>query len=216
LVDVNTGKISTLWPGAYGPFAFAPGGNWVALFANTPTWPWPYNSDFQTGIFLVNTTTLKQTRVSSAGVSGCCLGTDILALGHIQAHSFLTGDRSSQAIQYIASDGSLTPANLQAAKISVSPDRLKWIAFGATIQIFSDDGSLLRTVDLPAGLDPKNIFWIVWRPDSSGLFFTYDDPMSANVPSRLFALDLSKGSPVQVDQFSPTNTGSFFWVGGAR
>jgi dipeptidyl aminopeptidase/acylaminoacyl peptidase len=215
LVDVNTGKISTLWPGSYGPYAFAAGGKWVALFANTPNWPY-YGSDFQTGIFLVNTSTLKQTRVSFAGVAGCCLGTDILALGHIQGHAFLTRDDSSQAVQYLAFDGSLTPANVQAAKLSVSPDRLKWIAFGATIQVFSDDGSLLRTVDLPAGLDPKNIFWIVWRPDSSGLFFTYDDPMSANVPSHLFALDLAKGSPVQVDQFSPTNTGSFFWVGGGR
>jgi len=109
---------------------------------------------------------------------------------------------SSQAIQYLSSDGKLTPANVQAVNFSVSPDRLKWIAFGANIQIFSDDGSLLRTVDLPAALDPKNISSIIWRPDSSGLFFTYGDPLAANVPSQLFALELSQGVPVQVDQFS--------------
>jgi WD40-like Beta Propeller Repeat len=216
LVDLNTGKISTLWPGSYGSYAFVPGGNWVALFANTPSWPWPYNSDYQSGIFLVNTSTLKQTRVNSAGLSGCCLPTDILALGTSQTHLFLTRDGSSQAIKVVASDGSLTPANVQAANYSVSPDRLKWIAFGAAIQIFSQDGTLLRTVDLPAGLDPKSIFWIVWRPDSSGLFFSSADPTASNPSAPLYALDLSQGPPIPVDQFSPTLNVNFFWVGEGR
>jgi WD40-like Beta Propeller Repeat len=215
LVDINTGRTSTLWPGSYNSYAFAPDGDWVALFANTPTWPYT-GSDFQTGVFLVNTTTLKQTRVNSSGTWGCCQPPDIQSLGHIQEYSFLTWEDSSQAIQYLSSDGKLTPANVQAVNFSVSPDRLKWIAFGANIKIFSDDGSLLRTVDLPAALDPKNISNIIWRPDSSGLFFTYNDPLAANVPSQLFALELSQGAPVQVDQFSSPLTENFFWVAGSR
>ena len=217
MVDVNTGKTSELWQGSYDSFAFVPDGNWVALFANTPTWPWPYNNtDFQTGIFLVDTTTLKQTRVNSVGTWGCCTPPELQTLGHIQDHLFLARDNSSQTIQYLSSDARLTPANIQAEIISVSPARLKWIAFGANIQIFSDDGSLLRTVDLPAALDPKNISSIIWRPDSSGLFFTYGDPLAANVPSQLFALELSQGVPVQVDQFSSPLTENFFWVAGSR
>jgi len=218
MVDVNTGKTSELWPGSYDSFAFVPNGNWVALFANTPTWPWPYDStDFQTGIFLINTSTLKQTRVNSTGVWGCCTPPELQALGHIQDHLFLARDYSSQAIQYLSSDARLTPAGLQAEKISVSPDRLKWIAFVANnIQVFSDDGSLLRTVDLPANLDSTNIASILWRPDSSGLFFTDAASQAQNSPTHLYALDLAKGLPIQVDQFLPSLTENFFWIAASR
>ena len=217
LVDVNTGKTSGLWPGSYNSFAFVPDGNWVALFANTPTWPWPYNSaDFQTGIFLINTTTLKQTRVNSTGAWGCCTPPELYALGHIQDHLFLTRDYSSQAVQYLSSGAQLTPADVQAEKISVSPDRLKWIAFSTNIQVFSDDGSLLRTVDLPAGLDSKNVAFILWRPDSSGLFFTDAAPLAPNSPARLYALDLANGLPTQVDQFLSPPIENFFWVAASR
>ena len=218
LVDVNTGKTSELWPGSYNSFAFVPYGNWVALFANTPSWPWPYNgSNFQTGIFLINTSTMKQTRVNSVGTWGCCTPPELQALGHIQDHLFLTRDHSSQAIQYLSSDGKLNPAAaLVAEKISVSPDRLEWIAFASNLRIFSEDGSLLRTVDLPADLDPKSLGSIIWRPDSSGLFFTCVNPQAQNSLLQLYALDLAKGAPVQVDLLSPSIPENYFWVAGSR
>jgi Tol biopolymer transport system component len=217
LVDVNTGKMSELWKGSYGPVAFVPYGNWVALYANTPDWPWPYTgTDFQTGIFLVDATTLEQTRVNSLGTWGCCTPSDLAALGHIEGHSFLVKDHSSQDIEYLSSDGKLTPAGVQADKISVSPDRLDWIALTTTIQIFSDDGSPIRTVNLPASLDPKNIGSLIWRPDSSGLFFTYQDAQDQNSPRQVYALNLAKGDPVQVDLLSPSVPDNYFWVAGSR
>ena len=217
LVNVDTSKTSELWQGSYSSFAFVPYGKWVALFANTPSWPWPYTgSDFQTGIFLVDTTTLKQTRVNSVGPWGCCSLPEIQALGHNGDHLFLVKNHSSQDIQHLSSDGQLTPAGVQAEKISVSPDRLDWIAFAANIRIFSEDGTPIRTVALPANLDPKSIGWITWRPDSSGLFFTYNEPQAQNSALHFYELNLTKGDPIQVDLLSPSIPENFFWLPGSK
>jgi hypothetical protein len=215
LVDVNTGKTSTIWEGSYRLFAFIPNGKWVALQANTPTWPYT-GSDFQTGIFLVDTTSLKQNRVNSSGLWGSGYSPEFYALGHIQDHLFLVGNISGADLQFLSSDGKLTSVGVKAEKISVSPDRLDWIAIANTIQIFSDDGFLIRAVDLPANLDPKNIGSIIWRQDSSGLFFTYRNSKDQSSPLGLYVLDLAKGNPTQVDTLSPTSSSNFLWVGGYR
>ena len=217
LVDVNTGKTSVLWKGSYRPFAFVPYGHWVALFANTPDWPYPYTGgNFQTGIFLIDTTTLLQTRVNSIGSSACCYPPMFEALGHSEDRLFLIKNDNSQEVQYLSSDGKLTEAGIEAANLSVSPDRLKWIAISTNIQIFTEDGSLIRTVDLPANLDPQAIGSIVWRQDSSGLFFTYNEIKDQNSSLNLYVLDLAKGTTVQVDSLSPSGPENFFWVAGSK
>jgi Tol biopolymer transport system component len=216
LVDVNTGKTSEIWQGSYSQYAYIPYGNWVVLNANTPTWPWAYTStDFSTGIFLVNTTSLKQVRVNSLGPWGCCNPSQFFPLGHIPEHLFLVNDHDNQAIQYLTSEGKLIPAGVQADQISVSPDRLKWIAIAANLQVYSDDGSLIRTVDLPAGLDPQGIGPIIWRQDSSGLFFTYHDLIDQNTTLQLYFLELAKGNPVQVGTLSSSAPDNFIWVTGS-
>lgn len=215
LVNVDTGKTSEIWKGSYGPFAFVPYGHWIALFANTPTWPYPYNdSDFQTGIFLIDTTSLKQSRVNSLGSWGCCSPPSVAALGHTDAQLFLVNGGASHQVEYLSSDGKLTSTSMQADRISVSPDSLKWIAIGAKIQIFSDNGSLIHTVDLPAHPDLKNIGSIYWQPDSSGLFFTYKDSQKNDGSGKLYFLELANGDPVQVDSLSPASPENFFWVTG--
>lgn len=215
LVDVNTGTTSIIWRGSYSPFAFIPSGNWVTLQANTLTWP-ENGSDFQTGIFLVDTTSLKQTRVNSSGPWGSGYPPEFTALGYNQDKLFLVRNISSGEIQFLSSDGNLTSSGVQAERISVSPDRLDWIAIAGNLQVFSDDGSLIRIVDLPANLDPKNIGTIIWRPDSSGLFFTYKNSQDQSSRLGLYALDLAKGNPTQVDTLSPTSPSNFLWVSGLR
>jgi dipeptidyl aminopeptidase/acylaminoacyl peptidase len=216
LVNVETGKTVEVWNGSYGPFAFISHGNWVALYANTPVWPYPYNSDFQTGIFLVNTTSLSQTRVNSLGTDGCCLGTTVEALGSTQDRLFLVRESTGQDLQYLSSDGKLAPAGIQADKFSVSPDRNYWVAITTRLQVFSADGSSIRTVDLPANLTSQEIRAIIWRPDASGLFITCQDPLDFNSPGQLYAMDLSKGNLEQVDSLSPSQFTGFVWVGGAK
>jgi hypothetical protein len=216
LVDVNTGKTSEIWQGSYSQYAYIPYGNWVVLNANTPTWPWAYTStDFSTGIFLVNTTSLKPVRVNSLGPWGCCNPSQFFPLGHIPEHLFLVNDHDNQAIQYLTSEGKLIPAGVQADQISVSPDRLKWIAIAANLQFYSDDGSMIRTVDLPAGLDPQGIGPIIWRQDSSGLFFTYHDLIDQTTTLQLYFLELAKGNPVQVGTLSSSAPDNFIWVTGS-
>ena len=215
VVDVNSGGVSEIWQGSYGPYAFVPDGNWVVLNANTPSWPWSYtNTDFSTGIFLVNTASLKQMRVNSLGAWGCCTGSQFFALGHIPEHLFLVKDDASQEIQYLTSDGKLISAGVNAEQISVSPDRLKWVAISSEIKLFSDDGSLTSSVALPPGLDPKDIGAIIWRKDSSGLFFTYQALQDQNSALDLYMLDLDKGNLMRVGPQSSSSPGDYYWVSG--
>jgi hypothetical protein len=217
LVDLNSGVTAQLWPGSYSPYAFVPYGNWVVLDANTPVWPYPYNSnDFQTGLFLVNTTTQQQIRVNSLGPWGCCSSPQFFALGHISEHLFLVKDPSTREIQYLSATAKLTSAGIQADRISVSPDRLVWIAISTSLQVFSDDGSLLRTLDLPTGLDPKSIRSIIWRQNSSGLFFTSPDPRDPNSTLQLYALDLSNGTPLLVGSLRAAVPDNYFWIAGSK
>jgi hypothetical protein len=216
LVDLNTGSTSEIWQGSYTQYAFVPYGNWVVLNGNTPSWPWSYtNTDFQTGIFLVNSASLKQIRVNSLGPWGCCNPSQFFPLGHIPEHLFLVKDRDNQAIQYLSSEGKLIPTGVQADDVSVSPDRLEWIAIAANLQVYSDDGSLIRTVDLPAGLDPQGIGSIIWRQDSSSLFFTYHDLIDQSTTLHLYFLDLAKGNPVLVGTLSSSVPDNFIWVTGS-
>ena len=105
---------------------------------------------------------------------------------------------------------------MQADSFSVTPDRLSWITISSNIQVFSEDGSPIRTVDLPANLNGQGIGSSLWRQDSSGLFFTSVEAYNNNSrsPAQLYALNLSKGDPVQVDTFSSPNFMDFVWVGG--
>ena len=151
--------MSELWKGSYDSFAFVPYGNWVALYANTPDWPWPYTgTDFQTGIFLIDAATfeadpgefprylglLHSARVVRPLVTSrsTCSSSRIIP-ARISSIYPRTGNSPRPACRQTE-----FPCPLTVSIGSPSP---------TTIQIFSDDGSLIRTVDLPAGLDPKNI-----------------------------------------------------------
>jgi hypothetical protein len=56
----------------------------------------------------------------------------------------------------------------------------------------------------------SNIIAVLWRPDSSGLFFTYLAPLQ-----QLYALDLSAGDPRLVDNADTValDPADFAWVG---
>jgi Tol biopolymer transport system component len=212
LVDVSTGDTSEIWQGSYGSFDFVPYGNWLVLFANTPTWPYA-GSDFQPGIFLIDANSLKQTRVNPLPTGRCCT---FKALGHFQDHLFLVQVDPDQSIQYLSADAKLSPGGMQAGRIYVSPDRLTWISVSDSIQFFSDDGTLIRTVSLSAGMDPNGIGAITWRPDSSGLFFTYKYPPAQDPSQQVYLLERDQGNPVEVDMISSSFPDNFTWVAASR
>jgi len=70
-------------------------------------------------------------------------------------------------------------------------------------------------VNLPAGLDIKNIGSFYWRPDSAGLFFDYKDT-GENSPARLYYLDLANGGPILADTLAASVPENYFWVGSSR
>jgi WD40 repeat protein len=216
LVDLETGKKVEVWNGSYGSLAFVPDGNWAALYCNTPVWPYSYTSDFMTGIFLVNLTTLQQTRVNSLGPGGCCLPSTIEVLDSAENRMFLIKNKNSQELEYLSTDGTLSPTGVQADSYSVSPDRHYWVAISTKLQFFRKDGISLRQVDLPAGLSGQGIYSFVWRPDSSGLFFTYMDPRASTYTPQLYAVDVLNGGIVPVDTLTPLGPPNFVWVAGSK
>ncbi len=217
LVDIINNKTTQIWNGSYSSFAFIPYENWVALYANTPTWPYT-GSDFQTGIFLINTNTHKQTRVNSLGSEGCCGYFTIQALGSNEDRLFLVKDSTVQNLDYLTSDGTLISTGVKADVFSVSPDQLSWITITSNIQVFKEDGSLVRASALPATLPAKEAGSIIWRPDSSGLFFTSIESFNNTTrsPLQLYALSLNTGDSVQVDNFSSPNYVNLIWVGDSK
>ncbi len=203
LVDINTGGKVEVWNGSYESFAFVPFGNWAALYANTPIWPYPYTGgSFVPGPFLINLTNLKQTRIMFPTVPHI----DFEALNSPPARMFLMKSGTDQSLSYVSSDGTLTPAGVQADLFSVSPDQHYWVAASDKLQVFAADGSHLRDVQFQACGSGCAFQNILWRPDSSGLFFS-------DSSENLYSLDLLTGNPIHLDDtLSSTSLADYVWV----
>jgi hypothetical protein len=123
---------------------------------------------------------------------------------------------TDQSLYYLSADGTLTPTGAQADTFSVSPDRLFWVAITGKFQFFSADGRSIHSFDLPASVTSKGIGTIVWRPDGSGLFFTYQDYLDYNSPAQLYTVEVSTGIIQLVDVLSPSGLTNYGWVAGTK
>jgi hypothetical protein len=72
----------------------------------------------------------------------------------------------------------------------------------------------MRDLDFPSQSDDQWVWTIIWRSDSSGLFFTYWDspPGETDAPTQLYSIDLLNGESILVDPSSPTLAEDFVWV----
>ena len=164
------------------------------------------------GFYLINLSTFKANRVELPGTYND-IHTALQAIGSgDQTFGFLnTIDKN---LYFLSPDGKLSSSGIKASSFSVSPDREYLVAFGQKIYILKTDGTLIRDLDFPANLTSQWVWTIIWRPDSSGLFFTYWDspPGKTDAPTQLYAMDLLAGGPILVDPNSPTLDEDFIWI----
>jgi hypothetical protein len=184
LVDIDTGKIIKLWDETFYSYAVDKSGNWVAIL-DSPDAPssengFEFESDFVPGIYLINLTTLEQSRVEFPDVTheyG-----DLQPFGSGE-REFVLIERTTRNPVFLSKDGNLTQTDLGDGKIYVSPNLDYWIAVtNDIVKLFSADNTLVKRSEIP--LRNSFISDVIWRPDSSGLFLISDAKiLSMNVPS---------------------------------
>ena len=205
LINVDTGKVTKIWDGQFSSVAVSVDHQWLAYTSSL---------NYVLGLYLVNLTTLKTSRVELPGSWEDNQSLQALGSGD-QTFGFLNISKNN--LYFLSPDGKLSSVGVIATHFSLSPDRQYLVAIGQTIHVLKTDGTSIRDVDLPANLTSHGIWTIIWRPDSSGLFFKYEDPQNFNsYVQLLYFMDLLTGSPEQVDTLSPDGPVYFIWVSGLK
>jgi dipeptidyl aminopeptidase/acylaminoacyl peptidase len=216
LVNIETGATVTVWAGQFYSFAASADHKWVVCFSQFSMKYLQTGNDpnFIPGLYLVNLTTLEQSRVEIPDNSHVYEAIQPLDSGD---HLFALIDATENNLYFLSPDGKLTSAGVKATRFSISPDRKHLVAMDQKIRVLKADGTSIRDVDLPASLTSRGIWTIIWRPDSSGLFFFSDEGPQG--PQNLYIMDLLTGDPVQGDVSLPTWwwwPSNFIWVAQSK
>lgn len=101
-------------------------------------------------------------------------------------------------------DGSTHDTGYSASRLSVSPDRRYVLVIGKDFQVYTADDVLVRTIELPRSA--QSVAEVIWRPDSSGFFFTSG--------SELYTANLLAGEAYRVDEgLSGDRPFDYVWIG---
>jgi WD40 repeat protein len=214
LLNIKTGKLAPVWSGEFSSLTVNADHQWLAYFSHLSSQALKTGSDpnFVPGLYLVNLDTLKPSRVELPGNIDDYRALQGLGIGD---NNFGLVNTSENALYFLSPGGELSATGINATSFSISPNKQTLVAIGQKIHILKADGTSVREVDLPAGLPSRNIDIgnILWRPDSSGLFFTYLDPQIGF--EQVYAMDLVEGEPHLVDKVFPPagGPGGYVWVG---
>jgi WD40 repeat protein len=210
LVNIKTGAVVPVWAGEFSSLAVSADHQWLAYFSHYSSQSLKTGSDpnFVPGLYLVNLGTLKASRVELPGNIDDYRALQGLGSGE---QSFGLLNTAGNALYFLSPGGKLSATGIVANSFSLSPDEQTLVAIGQKIHILKADGTSVRNVDLPAKVS-GDIGTIIWRPDSSGLFFTSQDPQNAF--EQLYAMGLLTGEPELVaDSLAPSGLADFVWVG---
>ena len=210
LVNIKTGAVVPVWAGEFSSLAVSADHQWLAYFSHYSSQSLKTGSDpnFVPGLYLVNLDTLKASRVELPGNIDDYRALQGLSSGD---KSFGLVNTSENALFFLSPVGKLSATGINATSFSISPNKQTLVAIGQRIHILKADGTFLRDVDLPAKVS-GDIGTIIWRPDSSGLFFTSQDPQIGF--EQVYAIDLLEGEPYLVDNaITPSGPADFVWVG---
>jgi Tol biopolymer transport system component len=212
LVNIKTGAVVPVWAGEFSSLAVSADHQWLAYFSHYSSQSLKTGSDpnFVPGLYLVNLGTLKSSRVELPGNIDDYRALQGLGSGD---QSFGLLHTAGNALYFLSPGGKLSATGIVANSFALSPDKQTLVAIGQKIRILKADGTFLRDVDLPANLVIGDIGTIIWRPDSTGLFFTSLDPQSGF--EQVYAMDLLEGEPHLVDNVFPPagGPGGYVWVG---
>jgi Tol biopolymer transport system component len=203
LVNVETGGVTKVWDANFTALSISSDQKLIAFYSNnilpgmtqasTPAPP---------SCYIINLAGMQVTKVKGSNgndFSKSGVGVQNMeTLGASKERMFLLRNENDGSLDYLSSDGILTPAGIQAINFSVSPDRQHWIAVGDHFQVYQADGTRVRDVDLPDSECPDGCgFWdrdFLWRPDSSGVFLLLENNRyKPDYPNHLYAMDLLSG-----------------------
>jgi Tol biopolymer transport system component len=180
LVDVETGKATKVWDGAFMDFAFDQTGEWILVFAITPD-KWPYDGNdpnFVSGNYLIDLVIESKTPLVETNKEHVYSNARYFGLGK---RIFSLIDQTSNSVSFLTDDSKLTETKFSGTEVSVSPNKDYWLLLDEKVlKIFTADDQLVQEIPLP-GRSVKS-YSILWRPDESGVFLIAD--------REIYALDL--------------------------
>jgi len=196
-VNVETGKIDSIWADPFSTFLNDPQGTWLALLTQ------------EGKLVLVDLATLQQTAVTLSEPSHAFgAGSYLVAVDPGADRHFILRLASDTGWYYLSTGGALTPAGIQADLVSVAPDQHHWIALRDDLRLFTNGSTSPATFALPPGMQGSDFQRIIWRPDSSGIFLV-------TTSSQLYTLDFSSGDYALVEQhLAAAGVGHFMTTAG--
>jgi len=175
-VNIESGAIKTLWAGSFRSIAFDPENNLLALTGFESLVPAQHPT-----LFLIDLSNGNQRKIKEA---------DAIEFVGVRDKRFIAA--VTVAHFSVMADGSTGQAGY-CASAPVSPDRqycVFLVSLGKELQVYAADTTLVREIKL--GRSVGSTERIIWRPDSSGLFFTWG--------SELYAANLLEGEAYLVDR----------------
>jgi WD40 repeat protein len=177
-VDIGTGESRAVWDGTFRSVAVDPENQQLAISG--------FESIGGSGASALYLIDLKDGRRRK--IDDKVARVQFLGVGDLRfRYDTIEGD--SRHTRFLLSDGSTRPAAINADRLSVSPDHRYLLTIGKNFQVYTADEVLVRTSELPQVNQP--IGDVIWRPDSSGFFFTSG--------SDLYTVDLLAGEADRVD-----------------
>ena len=175
-VNIDTGKISRIWMGAYGSCIIDSKSEWMALIAYTPDIdPLLYVdfifgvtvfSDTTPGLYLINLSTLEKRKIE--------LSSDEAHLSY-KVYPFKLNNQKfvllSEDLQsyFLSEDLQLTPTDIKDISITISPDNNYYAGItDKGINIYSSDNTMLKFFEIP--VEFPYISELVWNQNSDTLF----------------------------------------------
>jgi hypothetical protein len=204
VADIETGNINTLWKGSfYGP-TVSKSGNWVVIYANTPTWPFnKTDNTFTEGFRIINTTTNESTQIDLPDISHQYTISDSIKMG---MDDVLLMEDDAQNIYYLTTNGKMISTGVKGSNITVAPDEQTWATVTDDIRVYTSNGKSEQIINIPTWVDLINLKRIIWRPDSAGMFL-------AASTGQIYSVDFSSGDFSLVDDnWTNPNYEDLIWV----
>ncbi len=185
--DLQSGSIQTFWPGTFEDFDFDHEKNLFVVSGDKVVWG---KEDMlqkeNVGLFVVSLADGSIQKISDT------IFYRVKFMG-VEDRRFIVWQIWPEESFYVTSDGAMVKTNFGKNQIWISPDMQYVATISKTLKFFTIVGKLIREIQLTH--PPKEEDKVIWRPDSSGLFFLSD--------TKLYAADLLSGEVYLVDDGVP-------------
>jgi Tol biopolymer transport system component len=171
LVNIDSGKVISIWKGSYNSYTVDNSGEWLVLTATSPDMdPFSYfagtPSDTTTGLYLVNLLSQTKEKIKLSSESDF-LSYAIYPFGSDNQTFILLSEQLDS--YFLSNNQELSLTEINSVKISVSPEKEIWAGIQSdSISIFNPENNITQSIPVtiqdPAGCE------FAWSPDDIGFF----------------------------------------------